>query len=306
VAFSPASAVDCVPALNRSEYEKISRLAYEHFGLDLRGSKQGLVAARLGKKLRELGLKSFQRYYEYVRADRSGVALAAMVDLLTTNHTGFFREPRHFDFLRKAVFPTLRTRCHIHIWSAACSTGEEPYSIAMSLLEEAPCEATAKFRIKATDISTRVLEKARRGIYPADRVAEIPPALRQRYLLKATEESAGGYRFKNDIRSMVEFEHLNLTGKLPEAYRCSVIFCRNLMIYFDKPTQQSLVQRLSERLEDGGYLFIGHSESLNNISHGFDYVCPATYKKPGRTHVGRRVVLDGPPDCGHRRLQGQQ
>lgn len=288
MACSPASAVDSMPALNSSEYEKISRLAYEHFGLDLRGSKQGLVAARLGKKLRELGLSSFQRYYEYVKADRSGVALAGMVDLLTTNHTSFFREPRHFDFLRKTVFPALRTRSRIHIWSAACSTGEEPYSIAMSLLEEAPCEAAAKVRIKATDISTRVLEKARRGVYPADRVAEIPTALRQRYLLQSTHESAGSYRFKNDIRSMIEFEHLNLMGRLPEGYRCSVIFCRNLMIYFDKPTQQSLVQRLSEGLEDGGYLFIGHSESLNNISHGLDYICPATYRKPGRTHPGQK------------------
>jgi chemotaxis protein methyltransferase CheR len=287
VAYSFASAVDSTPLLHASEYEKISRLAYEHFGLDLRGSKQGLVAARLGKKLRELGLKSFQHYYDYVKADRSGAALANMVDQLTTNHTSFFREPKHFELLRNAVFPALRARSRIHIWSAACSSGEEPYSIAMSLLEEAPREAAVKVRIKGTDISTRVLEKAKRGVYPAERVAEIPPALLHRYLLKATDESVGSYRFKNDIRSMIEFEHLNLMGRLPEEYCCSVIFCRNLMIYFDKPTQQSLIERLSERLEDGGYLFIGHSESLNNISHGLDYVYPATYRKPGGAHIGQ-------------------
>ena len=285
MAYSPAGTVDCIPVLNASEYEKISRLAHEHFGLDLRGSKQGLVAARLGKKLRELGLKSFQHYYDYVKADRSGAALASMVDQLTTNHTSFFRGPKHFDYLRETVFPTLRTRSRIHIWSAACSSGEEPYSIAMSLLEEAPREAAAKVHIKATDISTRVLEKAKRGVYPAERVAEIPPALRQRYLLKGQDESAGSYRFKSDPRSMIEFEHLNLMGTLPQAYCCSVIFCRNIMIYFDKPTQQSLVQRLSEHLEDGGTLFIGHSESLNNIAHGLDYVCPAIYRKPGGTHI---------------------
>jgi chemotaxis protein methyltransferase CheR len=271
--------------LHAGEYEKISQLAYEHFGLDLR-SKQSLVAARLGKKLRELGLKSFQHYYEYVKADRSGAALASMVDQLTTNHTSFFREPKHFDFLRKAVFPALRTRSRIHIWSAACSSGEEPYSIAMSLLEEAPREAAVKVRIKATDISTRVLDKARRGVYPADRVAGIPPPLLERYLVKEAGGSVGGYRFKSAILSMIEFERLNLMGNLPAAYCCSAIFCRNLMIYFDKPTQQSLVQRLSERLEDGGYLFIGHSESLNNISHGLDYVCPATYRKPGGARTG--------------------
>jgi chemotaxis protein methyltransferase CheR len=287
VACPSASAVDCPPVLRASEYEKISRLAYEHFGLDLRGSKQSLVAARLGKKLRELGLESFQRYYDYVKADRSGAALASMVDQLTTNHTSFFREPKHFDFLSKTVFPALRARSRIHIWSAACSSGEEPYSIAMSLLEAAPHEAAVKVRIKATDISTRVLEKAKRGTYAAERVAGIPPELRQRYMLKAAEESAGSYRFKSDIRSMIEFEHLNLMGKLPEGYWCSAIFCRNIMIYFDKPTQQSLVQRLSEHLEDGGYFFVGHSESLNNISHGLNYVCPATYRKPGGARTGQ-------------------
>jgi chemotaxis protein methyltransferase CheR len=286
VACSRASIVDTVPVLSQGEYEKISRLAHEHFGLDLRESKQGMVAARLGKKVRELGLASFQRYYDYVKADRSGTALAGMVDLLTTNHTSFFREPRHFDFLRKTIFPLLRPRPWIHIWSAACSSGEEPYSIAMSLLEAAPREAAATVRIKATDISTRVLDKASRGVYSEERVAEIPPVLRQRYLLKTKEESAPSFRFKSEVRSMIGFERLNLLGRLPEGYRCSVIFCRNIMIYFDKPTQQTLIERLSECLEDGGYLLIGHSESLNNIAHGLDYVCPATYRKPGRTHSG--------------------
>lgn len=278
---------DPTPVLNEREFEKISRLAYEHFGLDLRGGKQGLVSARLGKELRQLGLKSFQHYYDYVKADRTGAALASMVDHLTTNHTSFFREPRHFDFLRKTIFPTLCTRSRIDIWSAACSSGEEPYSIAMSLLEESPREAAAKVRIKASDISTRMIEKAKRGVYPAERFEGIAVPLMQRYLLKGQGESADTFRFKNDIRSMIGFEHLNLMEKLPEGYVCPVIFCRNIMIYFDKPTQQSLVQRLSEHLEEGGYLLIGHSESLNNISHGLDYVCPATYRKPRRARIGQ-------------------
>jgi chemotaxis protein methyltransferase CheR len=278
---------DSIPVLHEREFEKISRLAYEHFGLDLRGGKQGLVSARLGKELRQLGLKSFQHYYDYVKADRSGAALASMVDHLTTNHTSFFREPRHFDFLRKTIFPALRTRSRIDIWSAACSSGEEPYSIAMSLLEESPREAAAKVRIKASDISTRMIEKAKRGVYPAERFEGIAVPLLQRYLLKGQDEAANTFRFKNDIRAMIDFEYLNLMEKLPEGYICPVIFCRNIMIYFDKPTQQSLVQRLSEHLEDGGYLLIGHSESLNNISHGLDYVCPATYRKPGRARIGQ-------------------
>jgi len=283
VACSPTSAA--VPTLKDHEFEKISRLAYEHCGLDLRCGKQGLVAARLGKKLRELGLKSFQHYYDYVKADRSGAALAGMVDYLTTNHTSFFREPRHFDYLSKTIFPALRTRSLIHIWSAACSSGEEPYSIAMSLLEESPREAAAKVRIKATDISTRVLEKATRGVYEADRCAGIPVPMLQRYLVQADRPNA--LRFKSEVRAMIEFGHLNLMASLPTGYCCSVIFCRNIMIYFDKPTQQNLVRRLSQHLEDGGYLFIGHSESLNSIAHSLEYISPAIYRKPGCARNGQ-------------------
>jgi chemotaxis protein methyltransferase CheR len=285
-----AGTLDSVPVLKHGEFEKIRRLAYEHFGLDLRAGKEGLVAARLGKMLRELGLKSFQHYYDYVRADRSGSALAIMVDHLTTNHTSFFREPQHFEFLRATIFPALRLRPRINIWSAACSSGEEPYSIAMTLLEESPREAAAKVRIRASDISMRVLDRARRGVYPAERFEGIPAAMLQRYLLKSRDEVVATLCFKNEVRSMIDFEHRNLMDKLPEGYCCSVIFCRNIMIYFDKPTQQSLVERLSQHLEEGGYLFIGHSESLNSISHGLEYVCPATYRKPGRMHndqIGR-------------------
>jgi len=291
VAAALAGALDSIPVLKTGEFEKISKLAYEHFGLDLRSGKEGLVAARLGKKLRELGMKTFQQYYDHVVADKTGDAMTAMVDHLTTNHTSFFREPRHFDFLRETIYPALRGRSQIHIWSAACSSGEEPYSIAMTLLEGAGAEAAAKVKIKATDISTRVLERGHRGVYAAERFAGIGVPLMQRYLLKGRNESAGTYRFKSEVRSMIEFQHLNLMETLPEGYRCSVIFCRNIMIYFDKSTQEDLVRRLSDRLEEGGYLFIGHSESLNSISHDFAYLSPATYRKPGGAgngQIGRR------------------
>lgn len=282
--------VDTPPVLYPEEFAKIARLAHEHSGLNMRNGKQGLVAARLGKKLRELGLASFQNYYDYVQADRTGSALETMVDALTTNHTSFFREPKHFEFLRKTVFPALRARSRIHIWSAACSSGEEPYSIAMSLLDESPQEAAMKVRIRATDISTQVLQTARRGIYPEERFKGIPVSRLRRYLLKGRNASAKSFRFKNEVRSMIDFGRLNLMDQLPEDRRFPAIFCRNLMIYFDRTTQQSLVQRLSERLEDGGYLFIGHSESLNNLSHRLEHVSPAIYRKPGRTRrnqIGR-------------------
>jgi chemotaxis protein methyltransferase CheR len=275
-----STVVQGAPVLHPAEFEKISRLAYEHFGVDLRNGKQALVEARIGKKLRELGLKSFQHYFDYVTGDKSGEALAAMVDLLTTNHTSFFREPRHFDFMRDTIWPTLRTRPQIHLWSAACSSGEEPYTIAMTLLEHARQEALAKVKIRATDISTRMLDRGRSGTYPADRLKDVPYPVLQHNMLKGRTATGDSFRFKPEVRAMIAFEHLNLMRPLPPDYRCSVIFCRNIMIYFDQPTQQALVARLSQQLEDGGYLFIGHSESLNAIEHGLDYVCPATYRKP--------------------------
>ena len=283
LAIDPGGAI---PVLRDSEFEKIRALAYEHFGLDLRGGKQGLVAARLGKKLRELGLKSFGEYFDLVVSDQSGVQLATMVDYLTTNHTNFFREPRHFDFLCSTILPTLRSRSQIHIWSAACSSGEEPFSIAMSLLEEQP-NLEGRVKIRATDISTRVLQKGSLGVYGADRCMGITEALMRKYMLQGKNGAVGSYRFKPELRAMIQFERLNLMETLPPGYRCSVIFCRNIMIYFDKPTQQGLVQRLSAQLEDGGYLFIGHSESLNSITHGLEYVSPATYRKPGGLSPGQ-------------------
>jgi chemotaxis protein methyltransferase CheR len=210
-----------------------------------------------------------------------------MVDRLTTNHTSFFREARHFEILRKIVFPPLRSHSQIHIWSAACSTGEEPYSIAMSLLEESPREAAAKLRIRATDISTRVLDVARRGAYEGDRLDQIPAPLRARYMEEINPAGAGALRFKQHVRSLIDFRRLNLNAKLPDDYRCSLIFCRNVMIYFDRTTQQRLVQRLSQQIEDGGYLFIGHSESLNNIEHDLEYISPAIYRKPGKLKPAR-------------------
>ena len=151
----------------------------------------------------------------------------------------------------------------------------------MTLLEASRVEALAKVRIFATDISTRVLEKARQATYGADRFAGMEMPVMQRYLLRGRSEGAAVYRFKPEVRSMIRFESLNLMDELPRGYRCSVLFCRNVMIYFDRPTQQQLVERLTTHLEPGGYLLIGHSESLNNITHQLEYLSPATYRKPG-------------------------
>jgi len=291
----PTAILDSPPALRRNEFQQISRLAYETFGVDLQEGKLALVEARLGKKLRELGITSFQEYYDHVVSDPTGAALTNMIDVLTTNHTSFFREPRHFEFLREVIFPALRSRPEIHIWSAACSSGEEPYTIAMSLLEEAPDEALRKVRIRATDISTRVLGIASKGIYPAERVKSIPPDVFKRHMLKGHNTAAHTFRFKKEVRDMISFEHCNLMQPFRADYRCSVIFCRNVMIYFDKPTQADLVNRLTMTLEDGGYLFIGHSESLSAVEHGLEYISPATYRKPGGTRALKIASKTGRP-----------
>ena len=275
------------PALRPSEFELIRTLAYRHFGLDLIPIKRGLVAARSGKSLCELGLRSFREYYDRITSDKTGKALADMVDSLTTNHTSFFRERSHFDFLRKTILPELKSRSRISIWSAACSSGEEPYSIAMSLLEETQVGLQTRVKIIASDISNRVLETARCGTYVMDRLKGIPPLMLQRYLQRDASAGADCYKFKSCVRSMIEFERPNLMARLPDKYLYSVIFCRNIMIYFDKSTQRDLVRRMTDCLEDGEYLFIGHSETLNTISHDLDYISPAIYRKgrPARIHL---------------------
>jgi chemotaxis protein methyltransferase CheR len=264
--------------LSDGEFQAIRRLAHEKFGLELKSGKQELVAARLGKKLREHNFPTFRDYYRHVLEDSTGEALIGLIDALTTNHTSFLREPAHFDYLRETILPALERRRRIEIWSAACSTGEEPYSIACALLEAGV--APDRARIVATDISTRVLETARAGVYPAERFEEIPAGWRRKYLLRGTRRWEGWFRLRPEVRAMVEFRRLNLVEPFPELGPFPVIFCRNVMIYFDKPTQERVVGRLEARLEPGGWLLVGHAESLAGVRHSLRYVKPAVYRKP--------------------------
>ncbi len=266
--------------LKAGEFEKIRKLAYDTFGLDLRTGKETLVSTRLSKQIRERGFRSFEDYYQHVVGDSTGESLIQLIDALTTNHTSFFREPAHFEFLKRTALPEWARRgTPLNIWSAACSTGEEPYTIAMCVLEELGASAAGRVRILATDISTRVLEKAGQAIYPADRVDGIPGHQLRKYWLRGEGDWNGHYRAKKEVRALVEFRRLNLMESLPQIGPFPVIFCRNVMIYFDKPTQQRVVQRLAGRLEPGGYLLTGHSESLTGIDHGLQYVQPAVYRK---------------------------
>jgi chemotaxis protein methyltransferase CheR len=264
--------------LTAGEFRQISDLAYQRFGLDLKRGKEALVAARLGKKLRQLGFHTFAEYHRHVLADATGDALVELIDALTTNHTSFLRERAHFEFLGRAANEELRAATTLRIWSAACSSGEEPYSIAMCLAEALAHSPARDFRIRATDISTRVLATAQRGVYPAGRFEEVPDAWRRAYLLRGQRESEGFYKVKPELAGRIEFERLNLIEPFPRRELFHAIFCRNVMMYFDKPTQQSIVQRLTACLERGGYLMVGHSESLTGIEHALEYVRPATYR----------------------------
>jgi chemotaxis protein methyltransferase CheR len=264
--------------LTEGEFRQISDLAYQRFGLDLKRGKEALVAARLGKKLRALGFQTFAEYHRHVLADTTGDALVELIDALTTNHTSFLRERAHFEFLARAVNEEFRDIATVRVWSAACSSGEEPYSIAMCLADALAKTPARQFRILATDISTRVLAVAQCGVYPVARFDDVPDLWRRNCLLRGRGESDGFYKVKPQLVQQVEFTRLNLIEPFPERPPFHVIFCRNVMMYFDKPTQQNIVQRLAGCLERGGYLFVGHSESLTGVEHPLDYVRPATYR----------------------------
>ncbi|HLK19423.1 MAG TPA: protein-glutamate O-methyltransferase CheR [Bryobacteraceae bacterium] len=269
--------------LKTSEFRLISQLAHERFGLELKGGKEALVAARLGKYLRKGGFKSFDEYYHHVLGDKTGDALIGLIDSLTTNHTSFLREKAHFEFLSRAVVEEFQGIQALDIWCAASSSGEEPYTIAMCLADTLNRAGAARrdFRILATDISTRVLGIAKRGVYPVERFNDLPDAWRKAFLLRGAGDCKGLFKFKPEVMSHISFERLNLIQPFPHKKHFHVIFCRNVMMYFDKPTQEDIVQRMSACLESGGYLFVGHSESLTGVEHELKYVRPATYRKEG-------------------------
>jgi chemotaxis protein methyltransferase CheR len=266
------------PPLGPRDFEQIRQLAHGTFGLDLKPGKEELVSARLRRLLRKGGFRSFQDYYRHIVADHTGVALAAMVDALATNHTAFLREPDHFTFLREEVLPSLAKRDALEVWCAASSTGEEVWTLAMLLNEACP---QRRISIQASDISNKALGAAQAAEYPQDRCEGIPAAWLSRYFV-AGKGPLKTYSVAPRIRAQASFRRLNLVENFSWGHLFPVIFCRNVMIYFDRQTQEQVVGRLAAVLEPGGYLFVGHAESLTRIAHSLDYVRPAVYRKPGR------------------------
>lgn len=268
--------------ISDAEFQKAADLVKSLAGIHLTDGKRELVSARLAKRLRALGISTLTQYLDVVREDKTQDELVMMLDALTTNLTSFWRESDHFDYVVEKLLPKFEAaqQKEIRVWSAGCSTGEEPYGLAMLILGNLKNPRNVNLRILATDLSTRVLETAKRGKYGEERVKNIPPDLLKKFMTQ--EKSAHGtlYTVESTVRSTVAFGRLNLMESWPMNGPFDFIFCRNVMIYFDKPTQRTLVERFGKLLKSNGTLFVGHSESLAGVQHNFRYVRPTIYEKP--------------------------
>ena len=268
-------------------FQKFQKLIYAETGIWLGSSKTALLCGRLFRRLRTLEISSLEQYYECVIQPDQDEERARMIDAITTNETRFYREPRQFEFLVQRVFPRwqaeaergLRPR-RVNIWSAGCSSGEEPYTVAMLLAKHLPADQGWDARILATDISNRVLDKARRGIYLITRSAEIPKDLLHSFMLRGMAERQGEMKVKVEIQQMIDFRRLNLDQEsdLVEG-PFDAIFCRNVLIYFDAASKQRVVTRLVHQLIANGFLFVGHAENLNAVSPYLRSLEPTIYTR---------------------------
>lgn len=272
--------------LSEKDFCKISQLVYDHCGINLHDGKKELVRARLAKRLRLGKFRTFPEYMKHVLEDKTGMEFSILIDSLSTNLTSFFREPQHFEFLHTQFLPALleqkrkKRNFKIRVWSAGCSSGEEPYSMAIVLLEAIQGQGRWDVKVLATEISTSMLEIAKTGIYNTERVKPVPSLQKQKYLVPHHANGQKIFEVSKALRDAVIFRYLNLMGDWPIKGALDFIFCRNVMIYFDKPTQSRLINRFWDLLDSGGVLFTGHSESLTGIEHKFKYVQPTIYMKP--------------------------
>ena len=279
------------PELTDAEYQTIANFVHKESGINLLDGKKELVRARLTKRISQLEMKNFKTYFQHVMADKSGDELVFLLDALATNLTSFWREPQHFDFMAKTLIPELEAKRRsqrgggprLRIWSAACSSGEEPYTIAMVVLEKSPYFASGgDFRILATDLSTKVLNIAKRGQYGSESAKHIPASCLTRFMVRQEAEKGYIYAIKPEVRRLISFRRFNLMDPMPFKGPMDLIFCRNVMIYFDRETISDLIAKFHNLLEMGGYLFIGHSESLSGLTHKFQYVAPCIYRRVQR------------------------
>jgi chemotaxis protein methyltransferase CheR len=276
--------------LGKDEFKLICDVVYEHCGISLGDEKVALVRARVARQIRAGGFSSVGAYLQYALADRGSNAFAGFIDAISTNLTSFFREPQHFDFLMSTFLPALLEKKRkagdgrVLAWSAACSSGEEPYSMAMTILDAVNRIDAGSLRwdlrLLATDISTAMLAQARAGVYLRSRLAAVPVGLRTRYFAPVPRvDGEEAMEAAPALRSLIRFRHLNLMDAWPFSGPFDFIFCRNVMIYFDQQTQQKLVERYWQCLRPGGLLFTGHSESLTGVAHRFAHWRASIYEK---------------------------
>lgn len=274
--------------LSNKAFSRISRFIDTEYGIQLPLSKKIMVESRLQKRLRQLNIKSFSDYIDYI-FDPAGVQdeMTSMVDLITTNKTDFFRESDHFEYLLQKVLPA--RPCHTYtsgiknvcnVWSCGCSSGEEPYTLAMVLSEFAERSPSFQYHIKGTDISSKVLAKAREAIYTEKDVEPVPLKLRRKYMLRSKDKTNPLIKIKPEIQDNVQFEHLNLMDKQYSITgKMDIVFFRNVAIYFTKSTQEKIINKICRHLKPGGYLFIGHSESLFNMDVPVKQMGSTIYRK---------------------------
>lgn len=264
------------------DFKLVQKLVAEHTGINLTEAKKDLVYGRLSKRIRKLNLSTFQEYINYVNDDHES-ELINFINAITTNLTSFFRENHHFEYLKNKLLPELLQRNEdtrkIRIWSAGCSTGEEPYSIAITVLEALEQHPNWDVRILATDLDTNVVATATAGKYTEERITGLDKATKKRWFLKGSGDNAGFVKVSRELQEIITFKQLNLMNQWPMNGSFDIVFCRNVVIYFDKPTQRVLFDRYANILSDNGGLFIGHSETLFKVSERFKSIGNTIYEK---------------------------
>ena len=269
--------------LSNRNFDALARYIYDYSGIKMPVTKITMLEGRLRRRLRATGIASFNDYCDYLfKHDGIEAESIYLIDAVTTNKTDFFREPKHFEYMEQVALPELAAAGHkrIRLWSSACSTGAEPYTMAMVMQEFADSNPGVDYRILATDLSTEVLQAARRGIYPRDMVIPVSSDMRRKYVMTPREATRSEVRVHPKLRSAIGFARLNL---MDSAYKVGdpmhMIFCRNVLIYFDKPTQAKVLSRLCDCLLPGGYLYVGHSETVTGISLPVRQVANTVFKK---------------------------
>jgi chemotaxis protein methyltransferase CheR len=274
-------------ALSNKQFAALSVLIHRMVGIQLPQTKKVMLESRLRKRLRLLGMRTYSEYCEYVFSQGpDGPEMVQLIDVVTTNKTDFFREPQHFDYLVRFALPALAQEQGagmsrpLRLWSAGCSTGEEPYTLAMVLAEYAEAHPGFFSEILATDICTEVLERAKRAIYKDELIAPIPLGLRRKYLMSSKDRDKGLVRIVPSLRQQVRFRRLNfLEGDFGMREPVDVIFCRNVFIYFDRPTQEAILNRFARHLSPRGFIFLGHSESINGLDVPLQQEAPTVFRK---------------------------